>query len=203
MKVKLLRENNKEVAYQLLNVIEFDSARKRMSVIVRTPDNRIMIVCKGADSIIEQRLRPGQKILGDTKNFLDEYAKDGLRTLLIAYKYVDMDFYEEWSKKYQSALVLTKNKEKTINILAEEIELNFELVGSTAIEDCLQDEVGKTIEDIKSIGIKVWVLTGDKVETAINIGYSCKLLNDEMNTFILREKKSKKILEDIAKCYSQ
>ena len=53
MKVKLLRENNKEVAYQLLNVIEFDSARKRMSVIVRTPDNRIMIVCKGADSIIE------------------------------------------------------------------------------------------------------------------------------------------------------
>ena len=99
--------------------------------------------------------------------------------------------------------MLTKNKEKTINILAEEIELNFELVGSTAIEDCLQDEVGKTIEDIKSIGIKVWVLTGDKVETAINIGYSCKLLNDEMNTFILREKKSKKILEDIAKCYSQ
>ena len=63
MKVRLLRENNKEVVYQLLNVIEFDSARKRMSVIVRTPDNRIMIVCKGADSIIESRLRPGQTTL--------------------------------------------------------------------------------------------------------------------------------------------
>lgn len=87
--------------------------------------------------------------------------------------------------------------------LSEEIEQDFELVGSTAIEDCLQDEVGQTIKDIKSIGIKVWVLTGDKVETAINIGYSCMLLNDEMNIFILREKKTKKIVEEIAKCYSQ
>lgn len=122
---------------------------------------------------------------------------------MIAYKYVDEAFYQNWNKKYQAALILTKGKEKTINNLAEEIELNFELIGSTAIEDCLQDEVGKTIFDIKSIGIKVWVLTGDKVETAMNIGMSCQLLNDEMNTFILREKKVTKISMDIANCFSQ
>lgn len=63
MKVKMTREGDQEVKYQLLNVIEFDSARKRMSVIVRTPDNKIMVVCKGADSIIELRLRPGQSCL--------------------------------------------------------------------------------------------------------------------------------------------
>ena len=96
-------------------MIEFDSARKRMSVIVRTPDNKIMIVCKGADSIIEKRLRPGQSHLAKTKEYLDEYAKQGLRTLLIAYKYVEEDLYERWSKKFQAALLLTKGKEKVIN----------------------------------------------------------------------------------------
>jgi P-type E1-E2 ATPase len=59
---------------------------------------------------------------------------------------------------------------------SELIENNFELIGSTAIEDKLQDNVGKTIADIKSAGIQVWVLTGDKVETAMNIGFSCQLL---------------------------
>lgn len=137
MKVKMTREGDQEVKYQLLNVIEFDSARKRMSVIVRTPDNKIMVVCKGADSIIEKRLRPGQSCLEPTKAFLEDYAKEGLRTLLIAYKYVDEAFYQNWNKKYQAALILTKGKEKTINNLSEEIELNFELIGSTAIEDCL------------------------------------------------------------------
>jgi magnesium-transporting ATPase (P-type) len=96
-----------------------------------------MVVCKGADSIIEKRLRPGQSCLEPTKAFLEDYAKEGLRTLLIAYKYVDETFYQNWNKKYQAALILTKGKEKTINNLAEEIELNFELIGSTAIEDCL------------------------------------------------------------------
>lgn len=64
-------------------------------------------------------------------------------------------------------------KEKLMEKVAEELENEFELIGSTAIEDKLQDDVGKTIHDFKKAGIQVWVLTGDKVETAINIGYSC------------------------------
>ena len=72
-----------------------------------------------------------------------------------------------------------------MNKVAEEIEIDFDLIGTTAIEDKLQDEVGDTLEFIKAAGIKVWVLTGDKVETAINIGFSCKLLNPEMETFII------------------
>jgi P-type E1-E2 ATPase len=65
------------------------------------------------------------------------------------------------------------------------IERDFDLVGSTAIEDKLQDEVADTIEFMKNAGIKVWVLTGDKIETAINIGISCKLLNEKMEIFII------------------
>lgn len=67
------------------------------------------------------------------------------------------------------------------------MEINFNLLGSTAIEDKLQDDVGKTIFDLKQAGIQLWVLTGDKVETAINIGHSCQLLNDKMNMFVLNE----------------
>jgi P-type E1-E2 ATPase len=89
------------------------------------------------------------------------------------------------------------NKEKEMNAVAEELEVEFELVGSTAIEDKLQDEVGRTIHDIKRAGIKVWVLTGDKVETAINIGYACRLLSNDMNIFILKETKPKRLRIEI------
>ena len=75
------------------------------------------------------------------------------------------------------------DREKLIDICAEEIETDFLLAGCSAIEDKLQDEVGVTIRDLKRAGIKVWVLTGDKVETAINIGQSCKLLTKEQNWF--------------------
>ena len=77
--------------------------------------------------------------------------------------------------------------------MAELIEDNFELIGSTAIEDKLQDEVAETIRDVKTAGIKLWVLTGDKVETAINIGFSCDLLDQEMEIFILDKTSTKEI----------
>lgn len=77
------------------------------------------------------------------------------------------------------------DREKQIEKIAEFIEVDFELVGSTAIEDKLQDEVGKTIMDVKKAGVKVWVLTGDKIETAINIGFSCELLDKEMEIFVI------------------
>ena len=63
--------------------------------------------------------------------------------------------------------------------IADKIEYEFDLCGSTAIEDKLQDNVSDTIKFLKQAGIKVWVLTGDKIETAINIGYSCDLLDND------------------------
>ena len=79
------------------------------------------------------------------------------------------------------------DREKHVNVVAEEIEQGFELVGSTAIEDKLQDNVADVISSIREAGIKFWVLTGDKIETAINIGFSCNVLNDEMEIFIINE----------------
>ena len=81
--------------------------------------------------------------------------------------------------------------------MAEILEVDFDLIGSTAIEDKLQDDVGKTIYDIKKAGVQLWVLTGDKVETAINIGHSCQLLHDAMNMFVLQELKPKRVRIEI------
>ena len=84
---------NETLNYKLMHVFEFNSDRKRMSVVVRTPQNEIMIVCKGADSIINARLMPGQKHVEETNKQLELYAEVGLRTLLISYKYIKEDYY--------------------------------------------------------------------------------------------------------------
>ena len=170
--------------YKLLNVIEFDSTRKRMTVIVKTPEGRILVICKGADSIIEKRLKPNQQHLTTTKGFLDDFAKTGLRTLLIASKEISQQDYDAWAEDYLKAAT-SLNKEQEMGRVADELETQFDLIGSTAIEDKLQEEVGSTIYDIRQAGIKVWVLTGDKIETAMNIGHACRLLDNEMNTFLL------------------
>ena len=86
--------------YQLLNLIEFDSTRKRMTVVVRTPENKILVITKGADSIIEKRLKQNSRFLKQTQSYLDSYAKEGLRTLLIASKQMSEKDYTAWNKKY-------------------------------------------------------------------------------------------------------
>ena len=84
-----------------------------------------------------------------------------------------------------AAATSTVNRDRELTKVYELVEFDFELLGSTAIEDKLQEDVGQTIYDIKGAGIQLWVLTGDKIETAINIGFSCRLLNNDMNLFKL------------------
>ena len=157
--------------YETLNVIEFDSTRKRMTVIVKCPDESIKVMCKGADSIIEKRLLDKSSMV-KTNEYLEKYAESGLRTLLLAEKTISEEEYASWQEKYDEASLATVEREAKMGKVADEIEYSFELVGATAIEDRLQDDVADTISVLKEAGIKVWVLTGDKIETAINIGYS-------------------------------
>lgn len=110
----------------------------------------------------------------------------GLRTLLVAYKYVPESDYSAWLAKYSQAAASTGDREKEVGAVAELIETNLLLAGCSAIEDKLQDEVGATIRDIKKAGINIWVLTGDKVETAMNIGQSCQLLTKDQNWLALK-----------------
>lgn len=129
----------KEKKYRLLNVIEFNSDRKRMSVIVKTPNNRIICICKGADSIIEPRLKQNEeagKLFDKTLEHLESFAKEGLRTLLVASKELDIDWYQNWATRYEAARAST-NRLVEMDKVEQELEVELDLLGSTAIEDKL------------------------------------------------------------------
>lgn len=90
------------------------------------------------------------------------------------------------------------DREKKMEEVQDIIEQNLTLVGATAIEDKLQDKVGETIEYLRKTGIKVWVLTGDKIETAINIGISCRLINNKMEKLIVDGVTREEVAESIS-----
>ena len=173
------KHTNKTSKYRLLNVLEFTSTRKRMSIIVKDEQTKkIMVLTKGADSIIIPRLKSGQEeLISKTNRFLLSYANEGLRTLLVAEKEVSQSEYDNWNAQYSTAVCQIVGREEAVGKVAEKIEKEFTLLGSTAIEDKLLDEVTEVIRDIRAANIKLWVLTGDKIETAINIGFSCELLD--------------------------
>ncbi|TDL24691.1 phospholipid-translocating P-type ATPase [Rickenella mellea] len=177
--------------YELLNLLDFTSSRKRMSVLLRKlddEDSRIFLFSKGADNVIFERLKPGvnEELKKTTEEHLDNFASEGLRTLTLAYKVVPDEFYEEWSERYHDATVAIEDREAKIERVSDEIEHELRLLGATAIEDRLQDGVPQTIADLKRAGIKVWVATGDKLETAIAIGYSTNLIGPDSNLVVVR-----------------
>ncbi len=116
---------------------------------------------------------------------MNTFAKEGLRTLLIVEKKMSEAEYTEWNSLFTQAVNSISDREAKVDKCAEILEKEFDLVGSTALEDKLQDGVPDTIEMIRKGGIKLWVLTGDKIETAINIGYASKLLDDQIKQYII------------------
>ncbi|XP_034487258.1 probable phospholipid-transporting ATPase IM [Drosophila innubila] len=166
--------------YELLHILDFNNVRKRMSVILRR-GNSVVLYCKGADNVIYDRLHGGQEDLkARTQDHLNKFAGEGLRTLVLAERRLPEEFYNEWRLRQQEAALSMDGREQKLNMMYEEIESDMQLLGVTAIEDKLQDGVPKSIANLQNAGIKIWVLTGDKQETAINIGYSCQLLTDEL-----------------------
>ncbi|POS76106.1 phospholipid-translocating P-type ATPase [Diaporthe helianthi] len=174
--------------YPILNTIEFNSSRKRMSTIVKMPDGKIVLYCKGADSIIYARLKRGeqQQLRRQTAEQLEMFAREGLRTLCVAMRVLHAKEYIEWRSQHDVAATALQGREDKLEEVADRIEQDLTLLGGTAIEDRLQDNVPETITLLGNAGIKLWVLTGDKVETAINIGFSCNLLNNDMDLIRLR-----------------
>ncbi|GMM52574.1 aminophospholipid-translocating P4-type ATPase [Starmerella bacillaris] len=182
--------------YELLEVCEFNSTRKRMSTILRCPDGKIRIFTKGADTVIFERLRnSSEEVL--VSDALEEFASMGLRTLCLAQRELSESEYAEWREKYQKASTSLTDRAQELMDVAELIETKLELVGCTAIEDQLQDGVPETIASLQDAGCKVWVLTGDRQETAVNIGLSSKLLSEDMNLLIVNEDTHEEVCNNI------
>lgn len=178
--------------YEVLAVNPFNADRKRMSVLIRdVATKQYFIMCKGADNI----MIPLCKMSNEEKNSINKSLLDlanlGLRTLIIASKQLDEQTAMAWLAKYKAATVSTVNREENISNASAEIELNMNILGITAIEDRLQDEVPEVIADLAKAGIIVWMLTGDKLETAISIGRSCNLLLTDTTLLFITKISSK------------
>ena len=207
------RFTNKQPKYEVLEVLEFSSARKRMSVVVQEinpeddPDGKthvkgaggagkICLLSKGADMVMLPLIAASERdMMKRTEQHLEDHANDGLRTLVVTKKDLDPNTYAEWSKRYRNALMDLNEIEKKekelpneIERLMGEIEIDMSLVGSTAIEDKLQVGVPMAIADMGRAGIAVWVLTGDKEETAINIAFACELFDTRTKVLVLNLK---------------
>ncbi|XP_063732327.1 phospholipid-transporting ATPase IA isoform X5 [Eleginops maclovinus] len=176
-----------EEKYELLHVLEFTSTRKRMSVIMRTPSGKIRLYCKGADTVIYDRLADSSRYKEITLKHLEQFATEGLRTLCFAVADVSESSYQQWLEIFHRAGTSLQNRALKLEESYELIEKNLQLLGATAIEDKLQDKVPETIETLMKADIKIWILTGDKQETAINIGHSCKLLTKNMGMLVVNE----------------
>ncbi|CDR88448.1 related to DNF2-Non-essential P-type ATPase [Sporisorium scitamineum] len=173
--------------YTPLKVLEFNSTRKRMSIIVREADGRILMITKGADSVIYQRLRADhpEELKQATFHDLEAFANAGLRTLCIAYRYLDEAEYLEWARIHDEASASLTDRDEAIDEANEKIEVDLTLLGATALEDKLQVGVPEAIETLHRASIKLWILTGDKLQTAIEIGFSCNLLTSDMEIMII------------------
>nr|XP_033802227.1 phospholipid-transporting ATPase IA isoform X1 [Geotrypetes seraphini] len=183
----IIESLGQEEKYELLNVLEFTSNRKRMSVIVRNAAGKLRLYCKGADTVIYERLAESSKYKEITLKHLEQFATEGLRTLCFAVAEISENVYQEWLNDYHRASTSVQNRALKLEECYELIEKNLQLLGATAIEDKLQDNVPETIETLMRADIRIWILTGDKQETAINIAHSCKLLTKNMGLIVINE----------------
>lgn len=167
--------------FEKICTLEFTSDRKRNSVIFRDKGTGFVIMyCKGADNVINARLSKDNPIGNIEKISADllTFSKKGYRTLLLAFRIISETEFLAWKVKYDEAARAIYDREERMSDLSEEIEKELILLGCTAVEDSLQEQVPDTIKDLLKAGIKVWMLTGDKLETAVNIGKTCGLVGE-------------------------
>ncbi|KAL3615809.1 hypothetical protein CASFOL_040103 [Castilleja foliolosa] len=195
--------NGEKLRLDVLGLHEFDSVRKRMSVVIRFPNGTVKVLVKGADtsmfSTFDQGHPSDDRIRHLTQGHLNDYSSEGLRTLVIAAKDLSGEELAEWQNMYEDACTSLTDRSVKLRQTAALIECNLTLLGATAIEDKLQEGVPEAIESLREAGIKVWVLTGDKQETAISIGLSCKLLTPDLQQIIINgnsESECRKLLSD-------
>ncbi|XP_017357770.1 probable phospholipid-transporting ATPase IH isoform X1 [Cebus imitator] len=200
--MEILNRDNGVERFELLEILSFDSVRRRMSVIVKSAEGDIYLFCKGADSSIFPRVIEGK--VDQIRARVERNAVEGLRTLCVAYKRLIPEEYEGVCQLLQAAKVALQDREKKLAEAYEQIEKDLILLGATAVEDRLQEKAADTIEALQKAGIKVWVLTGDKMETAAATCYACKLFRRntqllELTTKRIEEQSLHDVLFELSK----
>jgi phospholipid-translocating ATPase len=177
-------EDKIEKYYELLHVLDFDSVRKRMSVIVRDHQtNQYILYCKGADvAILDRTVCNTNHLYIDC---LKSFSERGWRTLMLSYRVLNDEQFVYFDNLLEDAKNDILNREARLADIYDQVERNLYLIGVTAVEDKLQENVQDTLFALREAGIKIWVLTGDKLETAINISESCKHFSANMSKLVM------------------
>uniref|UniRef100_A0A7N8WRU7 Phospholipid-transporting ATPase n=1 Tax=Mastacembelus armatus TaxID=205130 RepID=A0A7N8WRU7_9TELE len=179
--MKILNRNKDVEIYELLHVLNFDPVRRRMSVIVRSKSGDTLLFCKGADTSIFPRVR--QEEVEGIRLHVERNATEGYRTLCVAYKCLSPEEYAQADAELREARLALQDREEKLMAVYNQVETGMSLIGATAVEDRLQEEAAETMEALQAAGMKVWVLTGDKMETAKSTCYACRLF--QRNTELL------------------
>ncbi|EGR32280.1 hypothetical protein IMG5_090120, partial [Ichthyophthirius multifiliis] len=184
--IQIQNGNNEIENYQILNIFPFSSENKKMGIIVKQLEtNRYIFYLKGADTVMKNKIPEYQR--GFLLDACENLAREGLRTLIITQKYLTQNQYEEWANRYFQANTQLQNREEKKKEVLQSIEKNMEFLGITGVEDKLQDEVCQTLESLRNAGISIWMLTGDKLETAICIAISAGLKSNQQYEYIIKE----------------
>lgn len=179
MNILEINFNGSLLQYEVLDVLEFTSDRKKMSVVVKDcQSGKVLLLSKGADEAILPYAYPGQQIRIFSEA-VDHYSQLGLRTLCFAWRELEEDQYQEWSLMFKEANSTLVDREWRVAEVCQRLEHGLQVLGVAAIEDRLQDGVPETIEALRKAGVNFWMLTGDKQNTAIQIALSCNLVSPE------------------------
>lgn len=181
-----IKINDQDVQIDVFAVIEFTSARKRMSIVALLPDGNYYLFTKGADNVIFDRLSSvhndslssESRVLKESVKALEHFASLGLRTLCFAYRKLDKDFALEWLDNWTDALNTVTDRQVVVDAVANDIETDLIFIGATGVEDRLQDKVPETIRTLMKANIKIWMLTGDRYETALSTAFLSSLIDD-------------------------
>ena len=174
--------------YEILAEFPFSSDTKRMGIILKNlTHGHIIFYLKGAENIIEQFVKEDKKSY--VKDNAEQLAINGLRTLVLTQKLLTESFYNDWNEKYQQAKKSMSNRKENIEAVIGLLEKDMEFLCVTGVEDLLQDSVNDTIESLRKAYIRIWMLTGDKVETAKCIAISTGLKSKEQREFIITNDK--------------
>lgn len=177
-----------DLHFERLHTLEFTSDRKRMSTLVKDRKGQIWLLTKGAEShVLPLCQKSSPTLIAETQQHINDFAKVGLRTLAVARKKMTLEEYAIFDNEITAAGNSLTDRNTRIAEVQAKLENNLELLGATAVEDALQDNVKDTLESLRHAGIKVWVLTGDKVETALNIALSCGHIPENANKYFITE----------------
>ena len=193
--IKIKNAKGFEENYKILANFPFTSENKKMGIIVKHEESeKIIFYLKGADMVMKQTVPEIQRgfLLDECENL----AREGLRTLVLTQKFMQHEEFDYWEKKYKDAQMTINDRAEKIKNVMNSLESNMEFLGITGVEDRLQEDVYQTLENIRNAGIQIWMLTGDKAETAICTAISAGIKENNKEVYIMKEIEDEMIFQD-------